>query len=159
MGVIVGIDPGLEGAYALFDVDSGYIQLGDLPTSGDKTKRQIEGAILRDILTCHQVEAVIVELVGAMPKQGISSTFRFGQATGEVLGVVKGMRLPLWRVTPQAWKKHFGLIGKEKEDGRQLAIHRFPKAASMMARKMDHGRADALLIAAHHIETEMRLAA
>lgn len=151
---MLGVDPGLNGAWAIFSTTCGLVAAGDLPSSGAGAKRCIEGSLFADILDGYpSIRAAAVEDVHAMPKQGVSSSFRFGQATGEVVGVIKGRRIPIHRPTPQRWKKRFDLIGQDKEVARQRAIHLWPSKASLFSRKMDVDRAEAALIAAFAAET------
>ena len=79
-----------------------------------------------------------------MPGQGVSSMFNFGMGYGAIQGVLAGLCVPLHLVTPQKWKKHQGLIGKDKDCARTLAQQLYPEAS--LARKKDIGRADAILI-------------
>jgi len=155
----IGIDPGLSGAIA-FLADGEFAHVADMPTAGrGKAGRQVVNcaalaAMLREHLAAYPGASVIaaVEQVGAMPKQGLSSTFRFGESCGAVAGVLAALRIPVIRPAPQVWKRSFGLIGAEKDAARGVAIDRFPDAP--MARKRDHGRADALLIALWAYRTE-----
>lgn len=151
--VVFGIDPGLSGAVAVLH-DGQYIDVIDIPTCGrGKAARQnVNSAELADYFRRHiemlpgaQIGAVL-ELVGAMPMQGRSSGFRFGQSYGAVQGVLGALRIPFELVTPAVWKRHYGLIGAPKESSRGIAIERFPMAP--LSRKRDHGRAEAILLAA-----------
>ncbi len=148
----IGVDPGLSGAIAIL-ADGIFVDVIDMPTAGrGKAARQVVNcaalaAALREHLAAHPGASVMaaVELVGSMPKQGLSSTFRFGESCGAVAGVLAALRIPVVRPAPQTWKRMFGLIGSEKDASRGVAIDRFPDAP--LARKRDHGRADALLLA------------
>jgi crossover junction endodeoxyribonuclease RuvC len=148
MGVTfaIGIDPGLSGAIALLR-NGEYAEVWDMPTMGRGTgnKQQVNAAevarILRECPPC----TAWIELVGAMPGQGVSSMFNFGKAAGAVMGALAALRFPMAEVTPQRWKREFGLIGKEKDIARTVAQQLMP--AAPLSLKKHGGRADALLIA------------
>lgn len=146
MTFILGIDPGLSGAIALIDAGQ-YVECWDMPTMGRGTgnKQQINAAQVAKILReCPPCQAFI-ELVGAMPGQGVSSMFNFGKAAGAVMGALAALQFPMMEVTPQRWKKEFGLIGKEKDAARTHAQLLMPTAP--LSLKKHCGRADALLVA------------
>lgn len=142
----IGIDPGLSGAIALIR-NGEYAEVWDMPTMGRGTgnKQQVNaaevGKLLRECPPC----TAYMELVGAMPGQGVSSMFNFGKAAGAVLGALGALQFPMVEVTPQRWKKEFGLIGKEKDLARTAAQQLMPTAP--LSLKKHGGRADALLIA------------
>ena len=144
----IGIDPGLTGAIAIYREDG--IELHDMPTSAKTAGKgqQLNLAALHDLLRGLDGE-VWIEQVGPMPGQGSVSTWGFGRTVGQIEGVVATLGLPILYVTPQRWKKPLGLIGRDKDSARTLAIQRFPAVAGMLGRKKDGGRADALLIAYH----------
>jgi crossover junction endodeoxyribonuclease RuvC len=159
--VTFGIDPGQTGAIAVL-VDGDFEDFIDMPLMPRPAGgNQINGAALaesiREVRRRHEGAdfLAVLEQVSAMPGQGVSSMFRFGEGFGVVQGVVAALGIPLNMVHPQKWKKTLGLIGKEKDCARTLAIQRFPQAASSLARKKDIGRADALLIASWASTTEL----
>ena len=143
---VLGIDPGLSGAWAAL-WPSGAIAAGDLPIAGNEIAAPELARLVRSL----RPYAAIVETVGAMPGQGLSSTWRFAQATGSVLGVLGACSIPLHRVAPGVWKRRFGL-SKDKDDARALAIRLWPDCTSF-TRKRDHGRAEAALMARLAAET------
>jgi crossover junction endodeoxyribonuclease RuvC len=96
------------------------------------------------ILACAPNHAVI-ERAQAMPKQGASSGFKYGRATGALEAVIACCEVPLTIIEPTAWKKFHGLHGGEKEASRQRALQLFPSAHALLARRKDHGRAEASL--------------
>lgn len=149
---ILAIDPGIIGGWAVLDADGGLVAAGDLPVAGAGAQRMVSAPLFRTVLDRFQPSRAIVELVGAMPKQGVSSSFKFGRAVGVVEGVIGGAAVPIEWVSAARWKKHFRL-NSEKEASRQMALRRWPAMAALFARKMDHGRAEAALLALHHIET------
>ena len=150
--VIVGCDPGLSGALAFIDTDmpeASSIDVFDMPTvdvvRGGKKRKDVNyvelGRLLKGGGQC------FIERVGSMPGQGVSSSFAFGKSAGAVYGAAAACGWSIQDVSSQAWKKHFGLIGKEKDEARLLAIKLFPFMANSLDRKKDCGRADSLLIA------------
>lgn len=145
---ILGIDPGSSGAIALYWPSAPHMIIAeDVPTV-DGT---IDPAALARRLEEARPAVAMIELVGAMPKQGVSSTFKFGVAFGMVRGVIGASYIPMHMVTPAKWKKHFRL-SSDKEEARALATRLWP-SASCFSRKKDHGRAEAALIARYAAET------
>lgn len=150
MSILIGIDPGLTGAIAFLDGD-GLQAVWDMPTvTNAKGKPELSLHSLIAMLD-HPGARVWLEKVGAMPGQGVSSMFRFGQVVGAIECACAANRLPVQYVTPAVWKKHFGLV-KDKDAARGLALQRFPDAAQSFARKKDAGRAEAALIALYGAE-------
>lgn len=139
---ILGVDPGLQGAIAFYFPDNPHeITAEDVPLVAGA----IDGATLAQRLQQMRPTRAVIERVGAMPKQGVSSTFKFGRAFGTVLGVVQALGIPMRLMTPTMWKRAYGL-DSDKEKARALAIELWPRA-TCFARKMDHGRAEAALLA------------
>ncbi|MBB1060403.1 hypothetical protein [Marilutibacter spongiae] len=161
MRVTFGIDPGLTGAVAvLLDGEPG--PLIDMPTRevgdwGEVDAQQL-ALFLRDQRAAHPGAYIsaCVEKVGARPADGGTSAFRFGETAGKIKGVLEALGIPYSRAIPAVWKRGMGLIGTEKDAARLLAIRRFPGAADRLKRKKDGGRADALLIALHHENTQLQ---
>lgn len=149
---VLGIDPGATGAVALLDTHSGELVVSDLPvisvkrTSGARKSTEISEAHLAEIIRGLSPDAVWIERVHAMPKQGVSSSFNFGLAYGIVRGVIGAVGLPMFLVTPNEWKKEFRL-GSDKSASRMLAGRLYPHNASVFSRVRDDGRAEAALIA------------
>lgn len=149
----LGIDPGQTGAVAAI-ADGRFAAFIDMPTvaraAGGQHIDEVSLADrLRELLAAHPGASVfaVLEEVGAMPKQGVTSTFRFGESYGVIRGVLGALRIPRMQVRPERWKKYLQLSGKEKDVARTVAIQRHPGAAPQLQRKKDIGRADALLIA------------
>src|SRR6201986_740513 len=143
MSIIMGIDPGISGAVAFyFPMVSGRIAVDDVPVAGG----EINAAELARIIRIHRPELAVIERVSAMPGQGVVSMFNFGRSYGDVRGVIAAMEIPLHFVTPQKWKKHFGL-SSDKDESRLRAIRMFPSAAESFKLKKHDGRAEAALIA------------
>lgn len=140
--IVLAIDPGsVSAAYGL--LGPGVCLCDDVPVAA----RMVNAPGLADIVAGSGADVVVVERVNAFPKQGVSSSFRFGMGVGIIHGVVAALGFRLVEVAPTLWKKHFRL-GPDKEEARALAIKRFPGAAPNLSRKKDAGRAEALLMAA-----------
>lgn len=158
--VHIGIDPGLNGALAFYEPERGSLVLIDMPTEtflkrkkGRMVKSRIVSAEgLVAVLDAHALRRggihATVEKVGAMPGQGVTSMFNFGDGSGVVRGVLAGLMIPYERETPQVWKRAVGIpFGADKGASRERAASVFPAYASAFARKKDDGRADAALLA------------
>ena len=158
--LIIGIDPGITGAICFFE-DGELKDVIDMPTmaSGNKNKKQINGSqIFNEIsirIQNYKSENinVVVEQVSAMPGQGVTSMFNFGQSFGILKGICSAMQLPMYFVRPAKWKKYFGLINSEKDASRTRAIEMFPYFSSQLSKKKDSNKADAILIASFYHET------
>ena len=158
--LIIGIDPGLSGSICFFE-DGKILDVIEMPTmtEGKKNKRQVNGAQLYNEISTkinlkkkHDIR-VIIEQVSAMPGQGVTSMFNFGQSFGILKGICSAMQLPMYFVRPAKWKKYFGLINSEKDASRTKAIEIFPYFSSQLSRKKDSNKADAILIASFFYET------
>lgn len=149
---ILGVDPGASGALAILDTDTNNLEMVDMPVvevkRGTRLVRQVSAPLLVEALANKDIDCAVVEKVGAMPGQGVSSMFAFGRAAGVVEGVIAGLRIPLTHVTPQEWQKGMRVVGG-KDGSRSRATQVFPNQASLFARKKDDGRADAALMAAY----------
>ena len=149
---IVGIDPGLSGAIAILE-NKKVLSLFDMPimAEGKKNKRQLNSAqlvnIIKESVNLNDEIAVVVEQVNAMPGQGVTSMFNFGQSFGIIKGICSSMQLPMYFVRPAKWKKYFNLIKTEKEASRTKAIEIFPQISGKLSKKKDVNKADAILIA------------
>jgi len=141
---ILGIDPGINGAFASIYKDN--ITLHDLPTAGEGKHRIIATAVLAHQLKELAPTFAVMERVHAMPRQGVSSSFRFGQAFGAIEGVLGALGVSLSYVTPATWKRALGL-SSDKDEARLRAIQLYPAAAENLQRRKDIDRAEALLIA------------
>lgn len=159
--VILGIDPGLDGAACALFPD-GAVDLYDTPTltiaGGKSNHRELALADMRSWLhgaSCDGRTIAYLESVHSMPRQGVRAMFTMGRGLGEWRGLLTGMEIPFVMVTPERWKKALlDGMGKEKDAARLVAVERYPQLASHLARKKDHGRADALLIATYGAMTE-----
>lgn len=144
---IVGIDPGLSGGIALLDTE-GKSFVWDMPTMGrgKGTKQRVNMAELCGMVSACKADAGVIEDVSAMPGQGVTSMFSFGESFGIAQTAIVAANLPIHRVQPRKWKGHHNL-GPDKDQARTRAIELFPDLADQLARKKDNGRAEALLIA------------
>ncbi len=140
--IFAAIDPGsVHAAIAVFH-DGTPVFVDDIRT----VNGMLDSTALAHAIEDMKVSHVVVENVHSMPKQGLSSTFKFGMAVGIIHGVAGALRLPLTLVTPSQWKSFHGLKGPDKEPGRQLAIRKWPQHNRHLDRKKDADRAEALLI-------------
>ena len=152
--LIIGIDPGISGAICFFE-DGEVKEIIDMPVMADgkKNKRQINGPqvyneILKRINKFQKKDIIVViEQVSAMPGQGVTSMFNFGQSFGVLKGICSAMQLSMFFIRPAKWKKYFGLIKTEKDASRTKVIEIFPYISSQLSRKKDSNKADAILIA------------
>ena len=158
---IIGIDPGLTGAIAILE-DNKVLRIYDMPVmaEGKKNKKQLNSAQLVNILkesTINNDEiVVIVEQVNAMPGQGVTSMFNFGQTFGAIKGVCAALNLPIFFVRPSKWKKHFELINSSKDASRTKVIEMYPSLSSQLDKKKDVNKSDAILIARFYNETRLK---
>ncbi len=155
---IIGIDPGLSGAIAILE-NNKVLNLFDMPvmSEGKKNKRQLNSSLLvnliKENIEQNEEVAVVVEQVNAMPGQGVTSMFNFGQTFGAIKGVCAALELPIFFVRPSKWKKHFNLIKTNKDASRTKVIEVYPEISSKLHRKKDSNRADAILIALYFNDT------
>ena len=158
--LIIGIDPGMSGSICF--LDNGKIRdVIEMPimTDGKKNKKQVNGSQVYNEISkrLKQFEKnqirVVIEHVSAMPGQGVTSMFNFGQSFGILKGICTAMQLPMYFVRPAKWKKYFNLLNSEKDASRTRAIEIFPYFSSQLSRKKDSNKADAILIASFYHET------
>jgi crossover junction endodeoxyribonuclease RuvC len=148
---ILGIDPGMSGAIAVFEMDR-LVDVLDMPVvetqAGKKKKRRISPEMLTAELEKYApfVERAYIESVHAMPGQGVSSMFAFGEAFGLARGVMAGLKISTQLVSPASWKRGLKLAAG-KDASRAMAAQLWPYAAGLFKRQRDDGRAEAALIA------------
>ena len=158
--LIIGIDPGISGSICFLE-NGKIIDVLEMQTmaEGKKNKRQVNGSqiyneILKRVFKNEKQDIrVIIEQVSAMPGQGVTSMFNFGQSFGILKGICSAMQLPMYFVRPAKWKKYFVLINSEKDASRTRAIEMFPYFSSQLSKKNDSNKADAILIASFYHET------
>ena len=153
--LIFGVDPGISGAISIFK-NNKFVEVLDMPTmiDGKKNKRQVNGAqfahIIKEYSNGYDGEMnVVVEQVNAMPGQGVTSMFNFGQSFGVIKGVCSALNIPIYFVRPLKWKKYFDLIKTNKDASRTKAIQIYPHISDKISRKKDSNKADAILIASY----------
>ena len=158
--LIIGIDPGISGSICFFQ-DRKIVDVIEMPTmtEGKKNKKQVNSSqVFNEIsekikkLDKNEIK-VVIEQVSAMPGQGVTSMFNFGQSFGILKGVCSAMQLPMYFVRPVKWKKYFNLINSEKDASRTRAIEVFPYFSNQLSRKKDSNKAAAILIASFYYET------
>ncbi len=158
--LIIGIDPGISGSICFLD-NGKILDVIEMPimTDGKKNKKQVNGSqvyneIIKRIKQFEKNQIrVVIEHVSAMPGQGVTSMFNFGQSFGILKGICTAMQLPMYFVRPAKWKKYFNLLNSEKDASRTRAIEIFPYFSSQLSRKKDSNKADAILIASFYHET------
>ena len=158
--LIIGIDPGISGSICFLD-NGKILDVIEMPimTDGKKNKKQVNGSQVYNEISkrIKQFEKnqirVVIEHVSAMPGQGVTSMFNFGQSFGILKGMCSAMQLPMYFVRPAKWKKHYNLINSQKDASRTRAIEIFPYFSSQLSKKKDSNKADAILIASFYYET------
>ena len=158
--LIIGIDPGISGSICFFQ-NGKILDVIEMPTmtDGKKNKRQVNGSQIYNEISKRitkiekQYIRVVIEQVSAMPGQGVTSMFNFGQSFGILKGICSTMKLPMYFVRPAKWKKYFSLINSEKDASRTKAIEMFPYFSPHLSKKKDSNKADAILIASFYYET------
>ena len=158
--LIIGIDPGITGSICFFE-EGKIIDVVEMPNmaEGKKNKRQVNGAqiyheISKRIKNLEKKDIkVVIEQVAAMPGQGVTSMFNFGQSFGVLKGICAAMQISMYFVRPAKWKKYFNLINSEKDASRTKAIEIFPHFSTQLSRKKDSNKADAILISSFFYET------
>ena len=156
---IIGIDPGLSGGIAILQ-NNKIKDIFDMPVmaEGKKNKRQLNSAQLVNLLkqNIDEETIVVVEQVNAMPGQGVTSMFNFGQTFGAIKGICASLGLPIFFVRPAKWKKHFELINSSKDASRTKVIEMYPAISNKLSKKKDVNKSDAILIARFYSETRFK---
>jgi len=158
--IIIGIDPGLSGGIAVLE-NNKVLNMFDMPVmpEGKKNKRQLNSAqlvsLIKENIKSDEEIAVVVEQVNAMPGQGVTSMFNFGQTFGAIKGVCAALELPIFFVRPSKWKKHFELINSSKDSSRTKVIEMYPTLSNQLTKKKDVNKSDAILIARFYSDTRL----
>ena len=158
--IIIGIDPGISVAISIIEVKK-VLEVYDTPTmiDGKKNKKQVNGSQVTNIIKNNIIEnkevVVVVEHVNAMPGQGVTSMFNFGQSFGVIKGICAALNLPIYFVRPAKWKKYFNLIKTNKDASRTKVIQVYPEISNQLSRKKDSNKADAILIARYFNDTQI----
>ena len=159
--LIIAIDPGISGAICFFE--NGEVkEIIEMPTMADgkKNKKQVNGTqiyneISKRIKNLSKKDIfVVIEQVSAMPGQGVTSMFNFGQSFGVLKGICSAMQLSTYFIRPVKWKKYFGLIKTEKDASRTKVIEIFPYISTNLSKKKDANKADAILIASFYYQNQ-----
>ena len=160
--LIIAIDPGISGSICFFE-DGKILEVIEMPvmTEGKKNKKQVNGAqiyneFLKRINKKEDEIRVVIEQVSAMPGQGVTSMFNFGQSFGILKGISSAMQLPMFFVRPAKWKKYFNLINSQKDASRTRAIEIFAYFSTQLSKKKDSNKADSILIASFYYETHQK---
>ncbi len=150
MTIIIGIDPGLDGAIAVLTEAGELVAIHDMPTllDGAKGRRAVNPALFASIIYATQASRAYCELIGPRSTDGTTGAFGFGRTRGIIEGVLAAIGVPLEMIAPPVWKRCAGIApGKENKDSaRSVAISRWPSQAALFARKCDCDRAEAALI-------------
>lgn len=150
MKYILGIDPGLSGALALYNGNE--LKTFEMPIikpkKGIKGKKSIDGYGLARMIDswAKDIEFAIIEQVHSMPNQSMSSMFNFGEGYGRVKGIIEANFIPLKFVSPQTWKGNLQ-VSKDKNKSRERASEIFPKFSNQWCKVKWDGRAEAAMIA------------
>ena len=158
--IIIGIDPGVSGAISVLE-NKKVIDIFEMPTmiDGKKNKKQVNGSqitnIIKEEINKKKEIIVVVEHVNAMPGQGVTSMFNFGQSFGVLKGICAALSLPIYFVRPTKWKKYFNLIKRNKDASRTKVIQIYPEISGKISRKKDSNKADAILIARYFSDTQL----
>lgn len=166
---VIGVDPGIHGAVCLFDSDTKEIAAFDLPILGEGSKQELDARWILNWIINECPDVIYIENATAMPSiagedgkrrgMGATSAFKFGFGVGQLRAVLQISASPFILVTPQKWKGHFKLKGRDKELSRQLALHLHPASAAFLKFKKDHQKAEALLIACYGVMDQTATAA
>jgi len=162
--LIISIDPGISGAICFFE-EGQVNEILEMPTmaEGKKNKMQINGPQIYNEISSRINKfskkdiIVVIEQVSAMPGQGVTSMFNFGQSFGVLKGICSAMQLSMHFVRPAKWKKYFGLIKTEKDASRTKVIEIFPYISAKLSKKKDSNKADAILIASFFYNTYKKI--
>ncbi len=160
--LIIGIDPGISGSICFFE-DGKILDVINMPTmtNGKKNKKQVNGSQIYNEIskrikkTGDQNIRVVIEQVSAMPGQGVTSMFNFGQSFGAIKGVCAALEVPIYFVRPSKWKKYFDLINSSKDASRTKVIEMYPTLSEQLSKKKDVNKSDAILIARFYSDTRL----
>ena len=159
--LIIGIDPGISGSICFLE-DGIINDVLEMPTmtEGKKNKKQVNGSQIYNefFARISQIKKnevrVVIEHVSAMPGQGVTRMFNFGQSFGVLKGIFSAMQIPMDFISPVKWKKYYNLINTQKDSSRTKAIEFFPHISSKLSRKKDANKADAILIASFYYQNQ-----
>lgn len=164
MTIILGVDPGLSGALAFFDVGARSFTVHDMPAyrlaRNGKARNELDLYEIARLIDAAHVDSAYVERVGSMPGQGVSSSFAFGKSAGAILGIISAYFIPIIEVAPVTWKRAMGIgSGAGKDASRALISRLHPAQSGLFSRVKDDGRAEAALIALWGAQQRRKVAA
>jgi len=142
--MIIGIDPGVNGAFTIMDANKNIIVCSDLPLL-DKESKHLDGEEFFRMIKDFGIKLAIIEDVHSAPKQGVASTFKFGYSAGLLTGTIIGLDIPFKKIKPYIWK-HLLNLGTDKKESLALANKLFPTNDCFKLVK-DHNKAESALIA------------
>jgi crossover junction endodeoxyribonuclease RuvC len=142
---IISFDPGITGAIVVLE-NGQPIEWMAMPIMKIGNSTRVNAAELANFVNHLSPSHAYVELVHSMPNQGVSSCFSFGHSLGVIMGVIGALNIPYTMVTPQAWKKSAGLIGKDKDASRSRAIQLWPEWKDLYKKAKGQALADAALM-------------
>jgi crossover junction endodeoxyribonuclease RuvC len=148
--MMLGIDPGLDGAIATLTPGGDLLAIEDMPSIADgaKGRRALNAPLLWNLIARSHATVAYCELVGPRPTDGVAGAFGFGRSRGILEGVLAAAGIPVVMIAPPVWKRAASIPpGKENKDlARARAIARWPSQAHLFARKCDCDRAEAALL-------------
>jgi len=142
---LLAIDPGMNNGWAILDEDGRLVASGEIPTIGEKNSKRLAVAGMKDLVSIHRVTRAVMEAASAMPRQGVSSMFRYGRACGQLEGSLMALGIPLEFAAPAAWKRAYG-AGKSKDNMRALAVEQWPDKHALFTRVKDQHVAEAAML-------------
>lgn len=152
MRYVFGIDPGLTGALAVLDFDDHVLHIWDTPVvevkTASSTRKRCDPIAFAEAAKHFPLDYGAIENVHSTPNDGHVGAFSFGKVTGIAIGIFAGLDVPLASITPAKWKMQM-LVPAYKDAAKARASELFPNCAPMWSRAMDHGRAEAAVIALH----------
>ena len=150
--LILGVDPGIKGALSWYNPDKRRVietvQLPISPNRAGKARLNLNSIALTVSRMAPRTKFAVVEDVHSMPGQGVASMFAFGQALGQLEGLIAAYFIPIHKVSPATWKSVLHL-SKDKKESRTMAAALFPEHAAAFSRAKDDGVAEATLLAVY----------
>jgi crossover junction endodeoxyribonuclease RuvC len=160
--IVLGVDPGIHGGLAIVGNDADraiMVDAIDIPVVGSGARERVDAIAVQNFIQRHAPTFALIERAQAMPRQGASSGFKYGRAVGALETAIILCGVPFEIAEASAWKRFRHLPGKDKERSRQRALELFPSSHALLARKRDHGRAEAALIALYGLRNSRAIAA
>lgn len=152
MKYILGIDPGVTGAMSVIDEHGNFMVAADITSAQGRVNIYEMANHIRDWMMVFNIEMAVVENVASMPKQGVSTTFKFGRAAGVAEAVPQTLLLPFDLITPAQWKQKLKMPKADKDAPRVWCQKRWPKVDAFDPKGKGQARADATCIALAWLE-------